>query len=280
MVLARSERKARAEAEANDHPTAAITDLTRPVSRVSAIPIHRKLKTSLSRPLYMLFTEPVLATFVMWSSFMVGTVFLFTQSTEQVFTSLYGWTPIQGGYIQAAIVVGELLGWPFVFLSAHVYFGSAQRNTEMPGRPIPEARCYVSVVASFVFVVGGMFVYGWNSYPSIPWIAPAVGLAMVGFGINIVVLAIADYILDSYAKYAGSAIAAAVLGENVTAAFLPLSSMSMYTTLGFQWASSLLGFLALMISIASVGIIVFGRRLRARSPFMESAVLRKEDQVL
>ncbi|KPI35462.1 putative transporter [Cyphellophora attinorum] len=223
-------------------------------------PILTKLKISLSRPLYMLFTEPVLATFVLCLRHPVPNL-----------------GPIQAGYIQGAIVIGELLGWPFVFVSSKIYFGSAKRNTEFPGRPIPEARCYVSIVASFLGVVGGMFVYGWCSTPSVPWIAPAIGLAMVGWGINIVVLAIADYVLDSYAKYAGSAIAAAAMGENVFAAFLPLSSYSMYTTLGFQWASSLLGFLALGISVASVWIIIYGRRLRERSPFMESAVLGKGD---
>ena len=236
--------------------------------RTDASYILRKLRRSITRPIYMLFTEPVLFTFVLWSSFMVGTIYLFTQSVEQVFLGLYNYNPIQAGYMQSAVVVGELLGWFGSLLSARIYFASAKRNTETPGEPIPEARLYLSVGASILFVSGGMFVYGWTSQPQLPWIAPAVGLAMVGAGSQIVVLAIADYILDSYAAYAGSAISAAVMGENVFAAFLPLAASSMYTTLGFSWASSLLGFLALGISIASFGLVVWGRHLRERSPFM------------
>lgn len=237
------------------------------------MPLKQKLRMSVTRPLFMLFTEPVLFTYTIWSAFMVGTVYLFTQSVEQVFNGLYGWSAIQGGYMQAAVVVGECIGWTGVFLSSRVYFNSVSRNTEAPGTPVPEARLYVSVFASFIGVAGGMFVYGWTSYPSIPWIAPAVGLAMVGAGINIVVLAIADYVLDAYSKYATSAIAALVLGEDVFAAFLPMATQSMYRNLGFRWASSVLGFLAIAITFASLCLIVWGRQLRARSPFMKEATI-------
>jgi MFS family permease len=242
--------------------------------------ILTKVVLSTKRPLRMLFTEPVLFVFTLWSSFMLGTVYLFTQSVEQVFSGLYGWTTSQAGYVQASIVIGELLGLSGALLSAKLYFDSAQRNIEVPGTPIPEARLYVSVVAGLVGVAGGMFVYGWTSYPSIPWIAPTIGLAMVGFGIDVVVISIADYIMDSYAKYAGSAIAAVVLGENVFSAFLPLATQSMYGNLGYRWASSLLGFLALVLALAPVVIILKGRELRERSPFMKEAMVEKRIQVV
>jgi len=235
----------------------------------------QKLCHSTKRPLWMLLTEPVLFVFVLWSSFMIGTVYLFTQSVEQVFAGLYGWTASQAGYVQAAIVVGECIGWFCTLISARFYFGSVSRNTEVPGTPIPEARLYVSVFGSFIGVAGGMFVYGWASYPFLPWIAPAIGLAMVGCGIDIIIIAIADYVVDSYAKYAGSAVAAVVLGENLFSAFLPLAAQSMYANLGYHWAGSLLGFLALALSFIPVCIISWGRKLRQRSPFMKEAIVER-----
>ncbi|KAI7097928.1 hypothetical protein KC319_g13367 [Hortaea werneckii] len=142
----------------------------------------------------------------------------------------------------------------------------------MPGKPIPEARLYVSTAASFIGIVGGMFVYAWTSYPYFPWIAPAIGLAMVGCGIQVVVSAVADYITDAYAAsdYAGSAIGAVAAGENTVAGLLPLAAASMYTNLGFQWASTLLAFIALVLSFAPVLFIFKGRTFRERSPFMLS----------
>ncbi|KAK5045544.1 hypothetical protein LTR84_009162 [Exophiala bonariae] len=245
----------------------------RTLERQQEKPLLKKLSDSIRRPIYMLVTEPVVFVFTIWSAFMVGTVYLFTQSVEQVFAGLYGWNASQAGYVQAAVVIGECIGWVGALISAKLYFASGSRNQEIPGSPIPEARLYMSLVGSFVGVTGGMFVYGWTSYESLPWIAPAIGLAMVGFGTNVVVIAIADYVVDAYSKYAGSAVAAIVLGENIFAAFLPLAAQSMYTNLGFQWGSTLLGFLALVLSFAPVVIILFGRRIRARSPFMKEATV-------
>lgn len=224
------------------------------------------------RPAYLLFTEPVLFASTLWSAFSFGTVFLFTQSVEQVFSALYGWKEYSTGYVQGAVVIGELLGFFATLYGSHLYLKSGPRNTEAPGRPIPEARLYVSVAASFFGIVGGMFVYAWTSYPFLPWIAPAIGLAMVGFGIQVVVSAVADYITDAYAAsdYAGSAISAVAAGENTFAGLLPLAAASMYTNLGLHWASTLLAFLALLLSFAPVVFIWKGQQLRARSPFMQS----------
>ena len=83
--------------------------------------------------------------------------------------------------------------------------------------------------------------------------------------------AVTGYLLDAYAKYAASAIAGAVFLENAFAAFLPLATQSMYRTLGFQWAGSLLGFLALALSLVPVVLVVYGRSIRSKSPFMREA---------
>ena len=80
------------------------------------------------------------------------------------------------------------------------------------------------------------------------------------------------YVTDAYAKYASSASAAICFGENLFAAFLPLAAMRMYMELGFQWASSLLAFAALLLSFAPVVLVLRGKELRRRSPFMNQAV--------
>ena len=224
------------------------------------------------RPLYLLSTEPVLMASTAWCAFSVGTVYLFTQCIEQVFNGVYGWSTYQCGYVQAAMIIGEVLGWIVSFYGSHLYVASAKRNDESPGHPIPEARLYVSIAASIVGTAGGMFVFAWTSYPSIPWIAPAVGLAMVGFGIQIVVSASSDYVIDAYAASTcnASAVTSVVVGENTICGLLPLATKSMYKNLGFQWASSLLALIALFLSAAPIVFVWKGRRFRERSPFVLS----------
>ena len=80
------------------------------------------------------------------------------------------------------------------------------------------------------------------------------------------------YITDSYTKYAASAIAAVAFGENIAAAFLPLASQSMYANLGFHWASTLLAFLAFVLSCAPIVLVWKGRAIREKSPFMREAL--------
>ncbi len=100
---------------------------------------------------------------------------------------------------------------------------------------------------------------------------PTIGLAFVGFGIVIIITAVDMYITDAYTKFAGSAIAAVALGENLFAAWLPLAAKSMYTNLGFQWASSLLGFVALALTLAPIGLVFKGETIRKRSKFISKA---------
>jgi MFS family permease len=228
---------------------------------------------SLLRPLYMLFTEAVVLVAAAWAAFILGTIYLFTHSVGQIYQELYGWSTAQTGYVQGAIVVGEILGTILSLSTNHWYYSSATRNTEVPGTPIPEARLYAAVIGGFVGVTGGMFVYGWAAYPSVHWLAVTVGLTMVGFGTTAVVISIANYLIDAYSMYAASALAAVGLVENMAIAFLPLASSSLYTNLGFQWASTLLAFVSMVLATTPLMVFKWGKQIRARSPFMEEAVI-------
>ncbi|KAG9623760.1 putative multidrug transporter, partial [Aureobasidium melanogenum] len=157
-----------------------------------------------------------------------------------------------------------------------LYLRSAGRNKESPGKPIPEARLYFSIPGSLIFTAG-LFVYGWTSYTFVPWIAPAIGIAMVGFGIYSIYQAVVNYFTDAYSKYSASALSAASFGRNVFGAFLPLASPQLYSNLGYQWASTLLGLVALILSLAPVFLLVKGSAIRARSPFMAESAYDDED---
>ncbi|OCL15208.1 multidrug transporter [Glonium stellatum] len=228
-------------------------------------------RVAIIRPLRMLFTEWVVFFFMLWSAFCFGTVFLFTQSVAQTYSTNYRWSSFLTGSIQAVVVIGQLFGLLASIYQDSLYFRSASRNTESQFHPIPEARLYLSIPGGFIGLTAGFFWYAWTSFPSLHWILPSIGLALVGFGTFTVVSAVSNYLIDSYSKYAASALAAVAFGENVFAAFLPLASQSMYTNLGFQWASSILGFIALSLSFLPVVLIFYGKSIRERSPFMIEA---------
>lgn len=90
-------------------------------------------------------------------------------------------------------------------------------------------------------------------------------------------MAVVNYLADAYEKYAASALSAASLGRNTFGAFLPLASQALYTNLGFQWASSLLGFIGLALSVVPVILLIKGPDIRARSPFMSESTYDEEE---
>jgi hypothetical protein len=122
-----------------------------------------------------------------------------------------------------------------------------------------------------------MFWYGWSSYSDVHWIVPTLGIACVGLGIYEIYMAVVNYLADAYEKYAASALSAASLGRNSFGAFLPLASQTLYTNLGFQWASSLLGFIGLALSVVPVILLLNGPAIRNRSPFMSESTYDEEE---
>lgn len=234
------------------------------------------LKGNILRPFHLLATEPVVFFFTLLSALSYGLLFIATQSVPQVYSTLYDFTEPNTGLIQAAIVIGELLGFLACALIGDQYFArtsSRSDNSEVGSPHLPEVRLYLAIPASFLGLAGGLFIYGWTSYDDISFWAPSIGLLLIGFGSVVVMQAIMMYITDAYAKFAASASAAVCFGENMAAAFLPLASQSMYTNLGFQWASTVLGFLALVLSCAPVVLVWKGRAIRKRSPFMKEATV-------
>lgn len=252
-------------------------------SDLDKTPAWKRILKAQTRPFYLLVTEPLLFFCTLWSAFAFGNVFVFTQSVGFVFSRVYGFNQAQYGYIQTAIVVGEILGFVGNLCGVRPYLESAKRNKEHPGEPIPEARLYASIVGTFIGIVGGMLVYAWSTLSDSHWIAPAIGLAMVGFGIQTVVAAAADYVIDAYAisGWAGSAISAAAACENLSAGFLPLCTQAMYTSLGVHWASTLLACIALLVGLAPVVFLFYGRKMREGSKCNRKRIdeLKQDDKI-
>lgn len=225
-----------------------------------------ELYTTITRSAILLTTELTVSLFTLWSSFAFGLVFISTQSVPLVFGYAFGWEAYSSGLVQTAIGIGQILGLGACVIQRRLYINSASRNPQTPGTPIPEAILHLSIPATPIALAGGLFMYGWSIYQP-HWIAAAVGLALIGFASMVIINAASIYVTDSYSSHAASAIAAVAFGENVFAAFLPLAAKPMYEKLGYDWASSLLGFVALVLTLAPVLLLFKGQSIRAKSRF-------------
>lgn len=124
-----------------------------------------------------------------------------------------------------------------------------------------EGRLYFVCVESILLPIG-LFWFGWTSFPSVPWIVPAMAVGCATMGIFSIYLATFNYLADTYHRYASSAIAAqsccksinsiitgclgdvfanGPIGRNLLGGVFPLVTTAMFTNLGYPGASSLLG---------------------------------------
>lgn len=86
------------------------------------------------------------------------------------------------------------------------------------------------------------------------------------WGFLLVFVAMLNYITDAYKENSASAHAAASSIRSIVAVCLPLATESIYSNLGIQWATSLLGLFAAFMAIIPFIFVRYGAELRAQSP--------------
>lgn len=91
---------------------------------------------------------------------------------------------------------------------------------------------------------------------------------MFGMGTIITFQCAQTYMIDSYTRFAASALAATSFLRAICGFAFPLFAPYMYDALHFGWGNSLLGFISLGLGIlAPIFLWKFGGALRKRSPY-------------
>lgn len=71
--------------------------------------------------------------------------------------------------------------------------------------------------------------------------------------------------VDAFTQYAASALTATSLTRSILGGVLPVAGEPMYNALGYGWGNSLLGFIALGLSVMPVLFYRYGEGLRKRT---------------
>ena len=224
--------------------------------------LAKMITVSLFRPFHLLFTESVVFWFSLWVSFSWAILYLQFGSVPLVFSTNHGFSLQQTGAVFAAVCVGSILSTLLSIYQEKLalrYFPEKITSS-------PEGRLYFACIESALMPIG-LFMFGWTSYSSIPWIVPTIAVTISTMGIFSIYLAVFNYLADCYHKYASSALAAQSLCRNLMGGAVPLVTVQMFNGLGFPGASSLLGGLGAVLTVVPWVLMFFGPRIRARSPF-------------
>jgi DHA1 family multidrug resistance protein-like MFS transporter len=193
-----------------------------------------------------------------------GLLYLFLTAYALVFQGVYGWTAGVAGLAYFGMVVGEMIAFTFIVLNNPRYVKKLEANNNIP---VPEWRLPISMVGGVLFT-GGLFWFGWSGYSgNVHWIVPVLSGLLTGFGIFSIFLSLLNYLVDAYLMFAASAIAANTFMRSIFGGVFPLFATYMFKGMGIQWASTLLGCVALVLVPMPVVFYVFGKKIRAKSKF-------------
>lgn len=223
------------------------------------------VEKNISRPLFMLFTEPILFAVTCYNAFIYGMLYLFLTAIPLVFAGKYHFVQGVSELPYISMLIGILAGG-FVMIFFERKYGRAMDNNG--GKPVPEERLPPMMIGGFFFAAG-LFWLGWSgNYPDkVHWMVPTVAASFVGFGLILIFLPCLNYIIDCYLFLAASALAANTFLRSMFGAAFPLFARQMFQNLGINWALTLLGCLTCLMIPVPFLFYAYGKRMRERSKF-------------
>ncbi|SPO22661.1 related to mfs-multidrug-resistance transporter [Ustilago trichophora] len=230
------------------------------------------LKETVGRPLFMLFTEPIVFWFTLFDAVNYAVIYVFFEAYPLIFTQ-YGFNMGQQGLTFIGVLMGFIIAY-FLYAFQIKWYNYA--GTKRPdGNPTPEDLLLWGIPGGFLFPVS-LFFFAWTSFPPIPWIVPVIAGSLFGVSSHTLFLIVSDYTVSSYSIYAASAVAAqSFLRELFCGAFTLITEI-MYHNVGYQWSSSILAFIGVPLSIIPLIFYKFGPTIRKRSSFAKELQMVEE----
>ncbi|KAK9465931.1 major facilitator superfamily domain-containing protein [Lipomyces arxii] len=234
-------------------------------------PIGEMMRVNLVRPFVLLFRELIVFLVAIYMTILYGLLYMFFFCFPVVFGEGKHWKNGPVGLMFIPIGVGVIVA---AFIAPFVNKHYVKMSQKYNGRPPAEVRLIPMMIACW-FIPLGIFIFAWTSYPTISWVGPCLGSFPCGVGFSLLYNAGNNYLIDSYQHHAASALAAKTFIRSFWGGAVPLFTIQMYHKMGWEWASTFLGFLSLACCAIPYGFYFFGARIRSRSKFAYSP----EDEV-
>lgn len=231
-------------------------------------PDRTLLKTitiAMKRPFKLLGTQPIVQVLACYMAYLYGLMYLMLSTFPLLWSERYGMSVGIGSLNFISMGLGFFLGTQITApLNDALYRRLKKRNN---GVGKPEFRVPIMAPAS-LFVPIGLFMYGWSAQAHTHWIVPNIGACLFCAGVIVGFQCIQTYLVDSYTRYAASAIAAATVLRSLAGFGFPLFAPALYSALDFGWGNSLLGFVAVAIGVPAPFMLwKYGETLRGKSKF-------------
>lgn len=166
--------------------------------------------TSLTRPIRMMLTEPIVSFVCLYVACEFATLFSFFAALPYIFETVYGFSVEQAGLVFISIAVGCVLGAATVLLcNALLYLPQTKKHP--PHRTPPEYRLYPAMIGSLGMPLG-LFWFGWTARVDVSWASPVVAIMPFAWGNICLFVSTIQYLVD---VYRGTTIASATSANSL-----------------------------------------------------------------
>ncbi|KAJ5597150.1 hypothetical protein N7450_003608 [Penicillium hetheringtonii] len=224
------------------------------------------------RPFEMFLREPIVLCLSLLSGFSDALIFTCIESFNLVFKK-WGFNALRIGLCFIAIVVGYLVAY-IIFLPDIRRQRMVRRKQGTASR-VAERRLLLLLFIAPLETIG-LFGFAWTSYGPEwnHWIVPLVFVFLIAIANYGIYMATIDYMVASYGPYSASATGGNGFARDFLAGISAMYATPMYSNIGgklhLQWASTILGCLAIFVTIPIYIFYWKGPQIRAASKFAQT----------
>lgn len=223
--------------------------------------VSKKLKASLSRPMKLLATRPIIHVIGLLLAYNFGVYCLALSTFATLWTGKYHESTSTSGLNYIAIALGSTIASQAgASVTDRIW---AHLKAKAGGTVSPEYRAPLMLPGA-VLMGTGLFWYGWSAERHAVWIMPDIGICLFSCGMMLQAQALLAYLIDEFSEQAASANAASRILSNIMGFTFPIFAPQLYANLGYGWGNSLLAFMSLGMGLPAPLILwKHGSRLRA-----------------
>jgi multidrug resistance protein len=225
-------------------------------------PFRAKVFHAVQRPLKILFTQPIVFTMAVYQAILFGTNYSLYTNFEDIWgANGYGYSTTGVGFMYLGFGAGFLIAiLGIVPRIDTVYNKLTERNK---GKSKPEYRLPLANIGA-ILIPASLFWFAWTVEYHVHWFPTILSTVFFSAGQVTVFNTVQNYYIDSFEKYAASAIAAGAVFRSLIGGVVPLFAPGIFDNLGYGWGITCFGFAAVLLSPSPVLFYYFGERLREK----------------
>lgn len=224
-------------------------------------PLRVKLAHSMFRPIKILCTQPIVITMASYQALIFATTYSIYTNMENIYGGEYGFTTSQVGLLYLGPGLGFLTAVRFLVPRIDTVYNYLAKKHGNEGRP--EYRLPLANIGAFL-LPASLFCFGWAVEYHLHWFVTILPTYFYGMSQIVIFNTVQNYYIDSFEKFAASAIAAGTVFRSLVGGVVPLFAPSWFDDLGYGWGISIFAFVGVALAPSPVLFYYFGPYLRER----------------